>query len=285
MEASSELVKSNAEDHKEETKEEEKNTKDTDTADTTSFDRDKCCKDGVWVKWIVERLDSEEKKDKYNELKQRVHAKQPDVAESCMLRYLHGLEYNIDEAEEKILHHVKFMEENDYWHVDENRISNIIKANVFCVHKEDYWERPIVYLRIARFVPSDYEFEEIRDYCFWNSENVRKAFKPHVESHLAIYDVKGLARKHVNIGLVKKIIPSLEDNMPELCAKIFVVRPSFLLNMLWRAIKPFLHKLTLDKIKFLTEKEMGPELLKFIPPENLPETYGGEDTDFDEAFE
>jgi hypothetical protein len=65
---------------------------------------------------------------------------------------------------------------------------------------------------------------------------------------------------------------------------MYVVRPSFLLNMLWKAIKPFLHKLTLDKIKFLTDKEMSASLLQVIPPENLPVEYGGEDTEFDEKF-
>jgi hypothetical protein len=63
-----------------------------------------------------------------------------------------------------------------------------------------------------------------------------------------------------------------------------IVRPSFLLNLLWKAVKPFLHKLTLEKIKFLTDKDMGKVLREWIPPENLPTTYGGEDAEFEELY-
>jgi hypothetical protein len=112
-----------------------------------------------------------------------------------MLRYLHGLEYDIDHAEKKIVHHVKYMHENDFWEVDESRIPNFINSNILIVYKEDIYQRPISYLRVCRFVPSDYEFEETLQYLFWNAADIRNAFRPHVDSHLAIYDVKGISRK------------------------------------------------------------------------------------------
>lgn len=265
--------------------EEQKDTKETEELTDSSW-REKWCKDGVWLKWVVERLDDQDKKDRYHELKQRIHEKHghTEVTESTMLRFLHGQEYDVDVAEEKIVGHVAFMNENNYWDVEESRIPNMVNLNVLWVHKQDIYERPIAYLRIGRFYPGEYEFEEIRNYMFWNAWNIRKAFKPHIESHIAIYDVKGLSRKNFSMAFVKKAIPDLENNLPELWARMYVVRPSFLLNMLWKAIKPFLHKLTLDKIKFLTDKEMSASLLQVIPPENLPVEYGGEDTEFDEKF-
>jgi len=66
---------------------------------------------------------------------------------------------------------------------------------------------------------------------------------------------------------------------------MYVVRPSFFLNMIWRVIKPFLHELTLKKITFVTDKQMSQELLKMVEAKNLPETYGGEDTEFAEKFD
>ena len=101
-----------------------------------------------------------------------------------MLRFIYGLEFDVDLAETKIVQHIKFMEENNYWNIDESRIPNIIKHHVLIVYKQDIYERPINYMRMGRFFPNDYEFEEIRTYCFWNLMNVNKEFKPYVESNI-----------------------------------------------------------------------------------------------------
>ena len=250
------------------------------------YDHSLANKDGVWVKWCLERCETEEQKKAYEELKDRIHNKHnhPEVGESCMLRFLEGYKFNVDEAEEKLTYHLDFMKENKYWHIDESRIPNMIDLGIMCVHKEDVYERPIIYLQVAKLVPGNHEFEELQAYLFWNSVNTRKAFKPHVESHLAIYDVKGLGKKNMNMGVLKKLMPELENNLPELCAKMFIVRPGFILNMLWGMVKPFIHPTTLEKIQFLKDKQMGPELTKLIEPENLPNIYGGEDTEFEQKY-
>ncbi|CAI2367368.1 unnamed protein product [Moneuplotes crassus] len=252
-----------------------------------NLDRSLFIRDNVWLKWCVERLDGQEKIDSYHELRARIHDKHghKEITESVLIRFLHGMEYVVDVAENKILAHLEYMNDNDLWHVDESRIANILPQKIFCIHKEDKLERPLIYTKMAKFFPSKYSFEEIRDYCFWHFENMRKAFKPHVESHLGIYDMKGIGKKNVNIAILKKAIPILEDNLPEVCSKMIVVRPSFLLNMMWRMIKPFIHELTLQKVKFLNEKQMKEELLELVEPENLPECYGGEDTEFEEKFD
>ena len=50
--------------------------------------------------------------------------------------------------------------------------------------------------------------------------------------------------------------------------------------MIFKALKPFLHANTIAKIKFIKDKEMTEMLQKYIPLENLPEEYGGKDTEF-----
>lgn len=59
-----------------------------------------------------------------------------------MLRFLHGLEYDVDLVETKIVSHVEFMREHDYWVVNEDRIPNIVKKNILLVYREDMYERP-----------------------------------------------------------------------------------------------------------------------------------------------
>lgn len=194
------------------------------------------------------------------------------------------MEYNVDDAEEKVVYHLNFMKENELWNVDPSRIPNLVNSGLFIVHKEDKYERPLVYMRAQYFLPSDFTYEEMRDYVFWNHMNLRRQFKPHVECHIAIYDVNNVGKKNFNLAMIKKSIPDMGDNLPELCSKIYVVRTGWVLNMLWKTIKPFLHKLTLEKIKFLTDKQVGPEMLQMVAPENLPSIFGGEDKEYEEKY-
>lgn len=84
------------------------------------------------MKWITERLENPEDLEKYKDLKQRIHENHGfnDVTESCMLRFLHGMEYDVDVAEEKIVYHVNFMQEHDYWQIDESSVPNIKPENI-----------------------------------------------------------------------------------------------------------------------------------------------------------
>ena len=46
------------------------------------------------------------------------------------------------------------------------------------------------------------------------------------------------------------------DHHPELSDINLIVRPGMVLNMIFKALKPFLHANTIAKIKFIKDKEM-----------------------------
>ena len=93
-----------------------------------------------------------------------------------------------------------------------------------------------------------------------------------------------MSRKNINLSLFKKLGPDLEDNNPELSPWIYLVRQPFIVNIIWKLVKPFMQKATIDKFRFLSDKQMGPELLKIIAPEDLPVVYGGSNTEFEELY-
>lgn len=167
--------------------------------------RDKWWVDGVWLKWIVERLENQEQIDYYNNLKDRMYNRRgyTDLTESWMLRFLTGLGFDIDTAEENLWYHHNYMLENNVYEISDDRISNMKPENILICYGEDKYERPISYMRVGRFYPSKNDFTEIRDYLFWNVMNIRNAFKPHVESFIAIYDVKGLSKKNFSMDFFK----------------------------------------------------------------------------------
>ena len=93
--------------------------------------------------------------------------------------------------------------------------------------------------------------------------------------------MKGVGKSNINIGQLKKCIPEVGNNNPELTPVSMFIWPGWLISGIYSMVKPFLHPNTLKKIVFVKE---GPDLKKqlnrFIPDENLPEEFGGWDTEF-----
>ena len=68
--------------------------------------RELCNQDGVWTKWIVERLETEELKEKFEDLKNRIWVKHDLKAtnkEEEMLRFFLAWEYDVDLTEKKLV--------------------------------------------------------------------------------------------------------------------------------------------------------------------------------------
>ena len=98
----------------------------------------------MWIKWIIERCEPDQKA-KYTDLKKRLTEKHnhPNVGESTILKFLAGYAWDVDDAEEKIVHHLSFMKENNYDVIEDSRCQELVDTKTFVVYKEDKYERPI----------------------------------------------------------------------------------------------------------------------------------------------
>ena len=56
------------------------------------------------------------------------------------------------------------MKDNDMYAISDDRVSNIKPLNVIVIYNEDKFERPVQYTRISRFIPGNFEYEELKDY-------------------------------------------------------------------------------------------------------------------------
>ena len=90
--------------------------------------------------------------------------------------------------------------------------------------------------------------------------------------------------KSINLSLLKKLGPDLEDNNPEMSPCIYLVRQPFIVNVIWKIVKPFMQKNTIDKFRFLSDKHMASELLEVVDADNLPQMYGGTNTEFETLY-
>ena len=59
------------------------------------------------------------------------------------------------------------------------------------------------------------------------------------------------------------------------------IRTSFVINMIFKAVKPFIHEVTLAKFRFLGH-EYENELFSLIDRSEVPKDYGGDGLSLDQ---
>lgn len=62
----------------------------------------------------------------------------------------------------------------------------------------------------------------------------------HIGSYIYTYDFEGFKTRQANIGMVKKIIPEMSLNFPEICPLVCVINHSAFIQMGWNTLKVFL---------------------------------------------
>ncbi|CAG88088.1 DEHA2E12474p [Debaryomyces hansenii CBS767] len=97
-----------------------------------------------------------------------------------------------------------------------------------------------------------------------------------VETSCTIMDLKGisLSAAYQVVNYVKEASAIGQDYYPERMGKFYLINSPFGFSTAFRVFKPFLDPVTVSKI-FILGSSYQKELLKQIPPENLPAKYGG----------
>ncbi|KAL6073077.1 putative CRAL-TRIO domain-containing protein C3H8.02 [Balamuthia mandrillaris] len=95
--------------------------------------------------------------------------------------------------------------------------------------------------------------------------------------NIIVEDLAGLSWKHIYtpaMDLLKRIIQIDEANYPESLKHYYVINAPKFINILYRAISPWLDPKTLSKVRIYGGNYQE-ALLKDIPKERLPKEYGG----------
>ncbi|KAJ1690037.1 hypothetical protein LUZ63_014192 [Rhynchospora breviuscula] len=87
-------------------------------------------------------------------------------------------------------------------------------------------------------------------------------------------DAPGLSKKEIRIAM-KEAVELLQDNYPEFVAKTIFINAPFWYYAFGALISPFLTQRTRSKFVFARPSRVTETLLKYIPVENIPVSYGG----------
>lgn len=97
-----------------------------------------------------------------------------------------------------------------------------------------------------------------------------------VETSCTIFDLKGLSisTAYQVVNYVKEASRISQDYYPERMGKFYCINAPFGFSTVFNLVKPWLDPVTVSKI-FILGYSYKSELLKQVPPENLPKKYGG----------
>lgn len=106
-----------------------------------------------------------------------------------------------------------------------------------------------------------------------------------VETSCTIMDLKGISisAAYNVVGYVKEASKIGQDYYPERMGKFYCINAPFGFSTAFKLFKPFLDPVTVSKI-FILGGSYSSELLKQIPPQNLPTKFGGQSKVTDEEL-
>ena len=226
------------------------------------------------------------------------------VSERRLLRFLRGMNFDIELAVSMFRDMLRWRKENDVdairTDIVENdmtpadfphagRVQRYYMSNMQYGHDEH--GRPIHVEQIGKtcvkkLLSSFSEEEWIRhhiyqmEYLMLELDRISKEQGKLVRI-VSIYDLRGLSKEHLHRGaikLFKKTIKVTQNYYPEMMENCFFINSPKLFTMAWAMIKPWISERTVKKIEILGSKYQR-RLRNSVGAEHLPETYGGKAKD------
>ena len=245
--------------------------------------RDLCYQDGIWHKWIIERCNEDEKKV-YFRVKEQLEQQDIHFNENKILRFLGARQFDEEDGLNALIENHKFYEENDCKVFKLEDFEQKIKDQMVVQHNFDKYGRPVVYFRVRYNNPSSSTTRQVMLYLLWSLHKIKEATPKHIDNYLLIYDMKDAGLSNFSISQMNGTIRSLGSQFPETIYKIFVVNYGWVINTIWGAMKNLVYPKTIEKVIFAKNNQLPDALLPFIPIENIPVEFGGEDEEYSKKF-
>ncbi|DBA67929.1 TPA: hypothetical protein ACH3X2_014131 [Trebouxia sp. C0005] len=193
-------------------------------------------------------------------------------------RWLRAKGRNMDVAEEQIHVHAHWRQEfMPAGHIPENQVMNELASNKVYLQGCDAQGRT-VFIVLAKQQEKGRPEETKRFICYTLDNAIAAADPVRNElcQFLCLFDLSGLRMKNLDVGALQAVFEVLQQHYPERLGELWFLNAPFIFWSLWRVVSPFIQANTKAKIKFLSGKDRERMLQEFIPPDVLPQIYGGQ---------
>lgn len=188
--------------------------------------RKMCYRDGVWHKWVLERLDDEQK-EKYYKVKGQLEKENIYFSENKIIRFLAAKEFDDEEAYDMLIANHNFYKENDVEVLNESEFQTLINNECMVIHKADKYGRPVVYMRLRKNQPSRTTDRQLMQYMLWIMRRIKDAMPKYVDSYVLIYDLKGSGWSNFSVNQMSGAAKSTGSQFPETLYKIIILNSNW----------------------------------------------------------
>lgn len=212
--------------------------------------------------------------------------------EASLLRFLRARKFNVENAKIMFVECEKWREEfgvntilTDFHYNEKKQVASYYPQYY---HKTDKDGRPVYIEQLGSVkIKEMYKItteERMLKNLVWEYEAFTTYRLPAcsrqqghlVETSCTILDLKGISITTASqvYGYIQKASNIGQNYYPERMGKFYVINAPFGFSTIFNFIKRFLDPVTVDKIHILGSGYKT-ELLKQVPPQNLPEKFGG----------
>ncbi|KAM0272212.1 hypothetical protein ACHAQH_008794 [Verticillium albo-atrum] len=143
------------------------------------------------------------------------------------------------------------------------------------VRGSDMEGRPVYIVKARLHNPSLQSAASMEAFVLHNVETISLMVKAPNDKTCLVFDLSGFGIRNMDFHVVQFLVQVFEARYPESLGLVLVHNAPFVFWGIWSVIKHWLDPVVASKITFTSGKT---GLSKYIPPENLQKSYGGDDS-------
>lgn len=198
-----------------------------------------------------------------------------DHPDELMLRFLRARKWDVKESLKMLFKSIQWFHVNDIARlkrVGETEVNMLLLEKGECYfHGCDREGRPVCHINIRLHDPKALTIEEVQSFALLNMETSRLLFVGKVDTVAVLFNLTDFTMANMDYAAVKFLISVLEKDYPESLGRIFILNANWVFSGVWKIISAMLDPVVVDKVKFVSSKE----LVDYIDPSQLPESLGG----------
>ncbi|CAD8172017.1 unnamed protein product [Paramecium octaurelia] len=224
---------------------------------------------------VYDQFEMEKVKELKEEIKKQKIILSSDWKESDYLRISYAGRFDKKTVIKKLQQHIAWRCNKIYQEINSHSES-FLKEGICYLLGRDKQYRPIVILNAHQIDQKKHDKEQIFQALSCLLGIVKKnMFVPgKVETWVFLLETNNLGGQGLQQKVLEVLIDNMSTNFSGYLERMFVLNPSSGINFLWQQIKAFLDEETINKISFLSSKEIK-QLKEFIEPNQLEEKFGG----------
>ncbi|XP_065307312.1 alpha-tocopherol transfer protein-like isoform X1 [Dermacentor albipictus] len=205
-----------------------------------------------------------------------------------LLRFLRVRKYNVDAAMQTIRNYYKIRTACGPVYCDflPSKVPSAGRALFMVMPEKDVHGRPIVFVNIGQWIPSELSASEFQKAWTICMEHLASDPVTQVLGVVLLIDYNGFTIEKllsVSIGLVKKALEYVQDCMPMRLKAIHILNQSYAFDVLYMIVRPVIKSKLAERFHLYGENY--DKLHEEISPSVLPKEYGGQGPPLDyEAF-